>query len=204
VKLSALLRRTEAQVAQQARMLEVKQEEIEHLSRENRELAHAAKYDRKTGCVRRDYIAEMVNEKLKGRRASDSPKCAVAYVDIDNFKPVNDEHSHAFGDFVLRTIADIMRHSLRHDDLVARGDSGDEFIVFINHTTLARAERIMEEIAKKIAAYEFHPFSGGDPLQITVSYGVAERSDSASTLEQLADLADKAMYARRHATRRRS
>jgi diguanylate cyclase (GGDEF)-like protein len=91
---------------------------------------------------------------------------AVALIDVDNFKVVNDAHSHARGDELLRAIATTLRDALREDDMVSRY-GGDEFVVLLPYTTLAAAKATMQRTARAVAA---------SPLarrhRITVSVGV--------------------------------
>ncbi|GMA85615.1 hypothetical protein GCM10025868_08650 [Angustibacter aerolatus] len=96
---------------------------------------------------------------------------AVLFVDVDRFKAVNDRHTHAVGDQVLRRVADILRaHCRGHDDVVVRF-GGDEFVVLLPMTATTEAAAVAERVR---AAVDREPWGDlGAGLQVSVSVGVA-------------------------------
>ncbi|HWI73884.1 MAG TPA: diguanylate cyclase [Baekduia sp.] len=112
---------------------------------------------------------------------------AVALVDVDHFKGVNDAGGHAVGDQVLRAVAVHLRDHLRAEDLLARV-GGDEFAVLLPEASAAEAAAALERARRTI---ERAPFAGG--AHLTISVGVCDVSH-AEDASQLSRLADGALY----------
>lgn len=118
---------------------------------------------------------------------------AVAFVDVDRFKNINDSLGHAAGDRVLAAVADRLRASVRPSDTIARY-AGDEFTVILRHVgQREEALRVAEKIVRAMAA----PLRIGPDgeLRITVSLGLSFYPDDAANGERLLKQADMAMYA---------
>jgi diguanylate cyclase (GGDEF)-like protein len=121
---------------------------------------------------------------------------AIAMLDIDRFKVVNDTHGHLLGDQVLKEIANALNSMLRDYDLAGRF-GGEEFSVLLPQTSAVNAIRIAERIRSAIAALSFiAPGAGGDePVRVTVSIGVAALdSGTERNLDELLAAADAALY----------
>ncbi len=116
---------------------------------------------------------------------------SVMLLDIDHFKQVNDAHGHAHGDDVLKALANILRHSVRQGDVLARW-GGEEFIVFLpetgQHDAIALAERLRAEIADIRI-----PHATG-AIAVTASFGIARKEDRHATLDALIAAADECLY----------
>ena len=116
---------------------------------------------------------------------------SVMLLDIDHFKQVNDVHGHAQGDDVLMALANILRHSVRQGDVLARW-GGEEFIVFLpetdQHAAIALAERLRAEIAASRIPHE----TGA--IAVTASFGIAQKRDCHATLDALIAAADECLY----------
>jgi len=119
-----------------------------------------------------------------------SAKYAVAILDLDHFKAVNDSFSHLVGDDVLRYVADIMQEHCRDSDLVAR-IGGEEFAILLPNASQERARIICERIRKQISAWDWASLV--DQLRVTVSAGVATSQEGRSTLDVFA-VADARLY----------
>lgn len=129
---------------------------------------------------------------LQKNSFDDSLQAAILFLDLDNFKAVNDEHGHSIGDRVLVELARRWRTCVRDDDLIVRY-GGDEFIVLlpaIENPTAAEAveKRLKSATAQPILIDQLQ-------LQLTATIGIATAKDKATSLEQLIDLADRSMYA---------
>ncbi len=117
---------------------------------------------------------------------------ALAFVDLDNFKTINDLHNHAMGDHVLRTVADRIQTAVRAHDTVARW-GGDEFLVLLHplaneHSALGAVQRILTAISEPIT-------DRGHTVSVTASIGVSFwTSDSQVEPGEMVRRADAAMY----------
>ncbi|PKM80291.1 MAG: hypothetical protein CVU89_14460 [Firmicutes bacterium HGW-Firmicutes-14] len=114
-------------------------------------------------------------------------------VDLDDFKYCNDRYGHTVGDAILRETAEIMKKSVRNDDVIARY-GGDEFAVILNNAPKERAYKIAERIRKGICMASFEDPESEATFGITASIGIATFPEDASTAKHLINRADKAMY----------
>jgi diguanylate cyclase (GGDEF)-like protein len=118
---------------------------------------------------------------------------SLIYVDLDDFKRVNDEHGHSAGDDVLRHICELIRSQIRDSDVFARL-GGDEFGVILTHVTAEQAARKGESLAK--ALRDHPPLIGGKAVRLSFSYGVYELR-AGETPDAAMREADRAMYAQK-------
>ncbi len=125
---------------------------------------------------------------------------AVLMIDIDGFKSLNDLHGHAFGDRVLRRLAEVVRGRMRGFDLVVRY-GGEEFCVVVKEATLHNARRIAEDIRLQIMEERFQ--AATEEVGVTVSVGVAESTPSALSVFHVIEHADKALYDAKNSGRNR-
>jgi diguanylate cyclase (GGDEF)-like protein/PAS domain S-box-containing protein len=153
--------------------------------RSHRALAFAANHDMLTGLVNRPSFVHRLEEIAKAAEG----EAAVLFLDLDRFKPVNDELGHLAGDMVLKVIADRLSAALRPGDLVAR-IGGDEFAVLCERVGSADlldvAQRLIDAVAVPIV------LDDGHQVVITVSVGVARLGPSEPPDDVLAR-ADAAM-----------
>ncbi|HRX86816.1 MAG TPA: diguanylate cyclase [Phycisphaerae bacterium] len=116
---------------------------------------------------------------------------AVIMVDIDHFKQINDNHGHAVGDLVLRELTQTMRQVSRSTDEVCR-IGGEEFLIICPHAsmeaTVAAAERLRGAVATHTVKHR------KSALRLTISLGVAERTATMGSIDDLLHAADEAMY----------
>jgi two-component system cell cycle response regulator len=113
--------------------------------------------------------------------------------DIDFFKSVNDTYGHAAGDNVLKEFAQRFRRNTRGIDLACRL-GGEEFVIIMPDTDLARAIQVGERLRATIAAEPFH-IGAGQTLDVTASVGVSTLESRDDTPEALFQRADNALYA---------
>lgn len=118
-------------------------------------------------------------------------------IDLDNFKQINDQFSHAVGDEVLRIFSKMLLDCIRTEDIAARY-GGDEFVVALPETNLAGASRIAKRLRKLVANYDWDEVASG--LKVTVSIGLGEWTYGKS-LEKALHLADEKLYEAKQAGR---
>ena len=153
-------------------------------------LLQAARHDSLTGALARGYVTELARHDVALARRHGRP-LAVAMLDIDLFKRVNDTHGHAAGDAVLCAMVAACRRCLRASDYLGR-IGGEEFVCVMPEAgaddALACAERIRTEIAATRV-----PTAAG-PLRVTVSIGVAVLGPERDRWDTLLRAADAALY----------
>ena len=137
------------------------------------------------------HLRQFLTSELKRARRYGSTVTAM-FLDLDDFKQINDRHGHLVGSHVLMEMAGVILGSVRDTDVVARY-GGDEFVVILPETPLEQglyvAERVREHISR-------HVFTGGRSLRmsLTASFGVASFPQHALSPQQLVASADAAMY----------
>ena len=155
-----------------------------------------AERDALTGVLNRHGFDERMRVVLASAQAHALP-VSLLFVDLDNFKRINDRHGHAVGDHCLSRAVQTMRSELRAGDYLCRY-GGDEFVVGLDGSDLTQAqivaEHLRESIERNCAEVD------GRPVQLTVSVGVAS-AEADDTLESLLRRADHAMYEAKRAGR---
>ena len=132
----------------------------------------------------------LLNEIRRARRYGSI--VAALFLDLDDFKQVNDAHGHLAGSHVLMEMAAVILSSIRDTDAVARY-GGDEFVIVLPDTQIELAGTVAERIREKISRHRFH--AGRNlKLSLTASFGVAAFPMHASSPQQLIASADMAMY----------
>jgi diguanylate cyclase (GGDEF)-like protein len=132
----------------------------------------------------------LVNEIKRARRYRSS--VAALFLDLDDFKRINDLHGHLAGSHALMEVAALILPSVRDTDCVVRY-GGDEFVLILTETGLDQAVQVAERIRAKIESYRF---TGGRRLKfsLTASFGIAVFPTHALSPQQLISSADRAMY----------
>ncbi len=156
------------------------------------QLLTASRTDAKTGLLNaRTWESEAEAEVARAVRARMA--LAVAVLDIDWFKRVNDTYGHLFGDEVLKDIARCLPGVLREYDSAGRF-GGEEFVLLLPHTRAVDAFRIADRVRDHISGLSLHT-SDGQSVQVTVSVGVAALdAGSSRELSDLLAAADAALY----------
>jgi diguanylate cyclase (GGDEF)-like protein len=161
-------------------------------------LSRLAQTDPLTGALNRRGLAQVLPE-VGAIPDDNGASLAVALVDVDHFKHVNDGHGHAVGDSVLCGIAEVLAGVLRANDAVVRY-GGEEFLLLLPEVDLATAARIAERARATVAAAAYG--LEGANVRVTVSLGVAERRRGESR-DQLIRRADAALLAAKRGGRNR-
>ncbi len=164
--------------------------DMTHVKEVEEQLQQLARVDTLTGIANRRMFGETLHHALDRARRSGKP-LALAYLDIDHFKKINDTHGHGVGDEVLKEFARRLAVGVRATDTPARL-SGDEFVVILEEIGgLAEAERIAAKIVEGMRL----PFrTGAGQVAVTTSVGVA-LSQPRQPQEGLLAAADSALYA---------
>lgn len=148
---------------------------------------YRATHDPLVGLLNR---AEFENQ-FKIRLAGTSHSVAMLFLDLDNFKPLNDTLGHQAGDNALKQVADILLNAFRKDDVIARL-GGDEFVVLLLLDDVTQAEKIALKVLGDIKAISFpgrHDYTG-----LTASIGIAFSHDKDILFSRLMQVADTACY----------
>jgi diguanylate cyclase (GGDEF)-like protein len=111
---------------------------------------------------------------------------ALAVVDVDRFKSINDAIGHPGGDVVLRTVGELLVAGVRGDDEVCRW-AGDEFVILLPETTAEQGERALERIRRSVAKHDWSDLGLDFPVTISVGIASAARGDDRRTLFAAAD-----------------
>jgi len=162
-------------------------------------LSEEALSDELTGLPNRRAFTDELDRVHAAVRRSTVP-AAIAVIDIDHFKRVNDTYGHAAGDATLRQVADVLRDTLRTEDFLAR-IGGEEFALVLRGTDLSMAGRVAERMRERIAKATIR-LPDGSETNITVSIGIA--AFSAGCKDQACfKFADQALYRAKRGGRNR-
>ncbi len=163
--------------------------DITDSARARQELEQRATYDTLTQTLNRSSILALLEDELA---RTDGVATGVAYVDLDDFKPVNDTLGHAAGDELLVMVAERLRMASRDTDVVGRL-GGDEFLIVLRDLQAPeQAMHVAERIRMTVCGH--FELCSGDEAELGVSIGVACSSGEALTADELVKRADNAMY----------
>ena len=170
----------EAQIGQQ----------MDELNRSRDAMTHLAHHDPLTGLPNRRMFEQRLEQALDRARRSSRP-CALVFVDLDDFKSVNDKLGHAVGDAVLRAAAQAIVGAVRQVDTVARL-AGDEFTVLCeNVDTDDAAQHVLDKLRQAFA----QPLQvDGQPMVVRASMGISLYPKDGDDARTLLASADVAMY----------
>jgi len=163
---------------------------ITRLKQTNEQILKLAQHDTLTALPNRILFYDRLDQAMT-RASRDKGSFAILFIDLDDFKIVNDTLGHDAGDALLREAAKRITACVRKSDTVARM-GGDEFTVIISN---ARTPNSVERVAKKIVANLASPFDlNGKFCSVSASIGIALYPVNGNTAEQLVKVADDAMY----------
>jgi diguanylate cyclase (GGDEF)-like protein/PAS domain S-box-containing protein len=173
-------------------------QDVRHARELTRRLVHQASRDSLTGLLNRHSFESQVR-RLIDDTDSDYASHALLYMDLDQFKIVNDTCGHVAGDELLRQLGTILHEALRRDDVLARL-GGDEFGVLLRHCSLEQATRIADKVRRSVEAFRF--VWDDKIFQVGVSIGVVPVGCGVD-LAALLSAADLACYDAKEAGRNR-
>ncbi|MCW2267504.1 diguanylate cyclase [Pseudomonas sp. MYb187] len=173
----------ETMVADRTRELSWVNQQLQRQLDENRDLAER---DALTLVANR-YLLEKTLQQACGRAGRFRQPLALVAMDVDDFKPINDQYGHACGDRALVDLVERVRNCLRAKDLLARW-GGDEFVVVMVDASIDDAHTLAQAIRQALAQA---PRIG--ERQLTMSYGVVQRQDDEDQAQML-NRADRALY----------
>jgi diguanylate cyclase (GGDEF)-like protein/PAS domain S-box-containing protein len=166
-----------------------------------RRIQELAYLDSLTGLANRAALTDELDRALAQAQANDN-QFALLFIDIDDFKRINDTHGHAAGDAVLRAVADRLRAVVRGGDVLARS-GGDEFQVLVRN--VPNVGQIAADLATRVVDCLHEPvfLGSGRPIRVRASVGVSCHPRDATTVEELLGHADAAMYVAKGAGKNR-
>lgn len=144
-----------------------------------------------TESYNKKYFYHMAQKELEQFRRY-GRKFSIVFIDIDDFKKINDKYGHLTGDIVLKTLAEKLKHSIRKGDSVCRF-GGEEFVLILHGANSENALRIAERIREEIAKEEIKTCDG-KTISITISAGIATVDDKIDNIQEMIEKADMAMY----------
>lgn len=163
-------------------------------------LSFLAYHDPLTGLLNRRVMQSALNREF-ARAARYGQPLSLIFIDLDDFKAVNDTHGHECGDAMLQHVADILCKSSRGPDIVARY-AGDEFVVILPESEAAAAEQLMKRVG---ASAEKRPLKRpGAEINVCLSFGIATMGEEEpETTETLLKRADRRLYRLKEARKKR-
>lgn len=163
---------------------------INNLTKKNREIEYQATHDCLTGLINRREFEHRVTEAMRSSKV-DNVNHALMYIDLDQFKVVNDTCGHSAGDELLRQITHILGEDIRQTDTLGRL-GGDEFGVLLNGCNLTEAALLGEKLKDVISGYRFS--WSGKFFTIGASIGVVPITKDSNHVNDIFVAADEACY----------
>jgi len=189
----------------EASQVKLKKEISEHkktarkLTAEKERVSFQAEHDALTGLVNRREFEKRLS-KLLNLALKEETSHAMLYIDLDQFKVVNDTCGHVAGDALLKQLSAVLLHRIREDDTLARL-GGDEFGLLIEYCSLDDAEKIANQLKEQIQ--EFHYEWDNKVFRVGASIGLVAINKNSFSVENIMSAADTACYAAKDTGRNR-
>ena len=161
------------------------------VERAHEQLRVQSNTDHLTGIFNRRYFMDRLREEIERTTRYDT-SFAVAFIDVDNFKRINDEHGHLSGDEILQQLTQVCAKQVREIDTLAR-IGGEEFALLLPQTTPDEAAHLVERLRASVASTRAKV--GENWLDITVSIGLTSASRDLLDVNGILRRADEALYA---------
>ncbi|MEX2664879.1 sensor domain-containing diguanylate cyclase [Candidatus Uabimicrobium amorphum] len=169
--------------------LQTRENQYQQLEKMAKKMEELARTDPLTKLFNRRYFLEKLEEE-KNRSGRSSKPFSIVLIDVDHFKSFNDSYGHSCGDFVLQSIANIMKETIRKQDIVARW-GGEEFIIMLPETSITGCKTVAEKIKNKVAS-QVYTYQNKE-MSVTITAGVAMHN-SDSDIDECIKKADDALY----------
>lgn len=167
---------------------------IEYLAESNRlyqKMKDESKKDFLTGLNNLRQF-DRLSSQVMAKAAANKQRVSLLFIDVDNFKKINDTYGHSEGDRILKELGRIFTQACRSSDIISR-NGGEEFTVVLLDCALKKAVSIGERIRSSVEGNDF-TLSSGLKIKITVSIGVSSFPETTKKVEDLLDQADLALY----------
>ncbi|MBI3188923.1 MAG: EAL domain-containing protein [Gammaproteobacteria bacterium] len=164
--------------------------DISHSRRQAKKMSYEAMHDQLTGLINRRGFEESLGEALDNFRLNGSQH-VMCYLDLDEFKPVNDACGHRAGDELLKLISSNIKTHIRRNDVLARL-GGDEFGLLLNDCPMSHAGEIAEKIREEVRNTKF--YWNEKLFSVGVSIGMAAINDQMHGIAEVINAADTACY----------
>ncbi|NML61004.1 EAL domain-containing protein [Massilia sp. RP-1-19] len=163
------------------------------------EMSYRATHDALTGLTNRAEFETRLSRTLQ-KAHEDRSEHFLLYIDLDQFKLVNDSCGHVIGDQLLQQVSKLLSYSVRDRDTLARL-GGDEFAIILEHCTAAPAQRVAQQICERM--FDFRFMHDGKRFRIGTSIGLVPVDSRWATTESIMQAADTSCYAAKEAGRNR-
>ena len=165
---------------------------VGYLNVQNQKIKQLAVIDELTTLYNRRYFNRRLSEEVERALRYKDP-LSILVIDIDHFKNYNDHNGHSAGDILLQELSKLMKKTFRKTDVLCRF-GGEEFIAIIPETNKTDAKTLAEKFRKKVQEYPFKFRTTQPKRRVTVSIGVADVPNHATTPKALFEKADEALY----------
>ncbi|MCI5076872.1 PAS domain-containing protein [Oricola sp.] len=173
--------------------------DVSEQRRLSREMSYRATHDQLTGLVNRSEFDRRLNQVFK-RAQTEAIQSTLLYLDLDQFKIVNDTCGHAVGDELLKQVSKLLANTVRSGDTTARL-GGDEFAVILEHCGAEVGERIAKKICDRMSDYRF--IHDGQPFRVGASIGLVPIDNTSHSVAVILQAADTSCYVAKSSGRNR-
>jgi len=167
-------------------------QDITYLKQIEKELAHASVHDSLTGLPNRSQLLKKIDESIQKSEENNS-LFALCFIEINKFKPINDNYGHHAGDMLLKHIAKLLLYVVRKNDTIAR-IGGDEFVIlFDNISTKTVLQSKIDKIKKIVTKMPLN-YTKSDIISFDLNLGASYYPENSTDVQELFKIASKAMY----------
>jgi len=175
------------------------QEDITEAKKVSDQLSYQASHDPLTGLINRREFEKRVIRTIETAKNNNSTH-VLCYLDLDQFKIINDTCTHVAGDELLKQISNILRGTFRTRDTVGRL-GGDEFAVLLEHCSIQQAEKHAQNLLTAVSNFQF--YWDKQSFRVGVSIGIVSINNKTKSISTVLSSADVACYSAKHAGRNR-